>query len=48
MDRQDIGPLEQLVLGNQDCARGFGGLGRHVLAPGNQVHSKSGPDPRDL
>src|SRR6267143_4527858 len=28
MDRQDIGPLEQLVLGNQDCARGFGGLGR--------------------
>src|SRR6202158_2273898 len=48
MDRQDIGPLEQLVLGNQDCARGFGGLGRHVLAPGNQIHSKSAPDPRDL
>src|SRR4029077_2381763 len=48
MDRQDIGPLEQLVLGNQDCPRGFGGLGRHVLAPGNQLHSKSGPDPRDL
>src|SRR6267154_438624 len=48
MDRQDVGPLEQLVLGNQDCARGFGGLGRHVLAPGNQIHSKSGPDPRDL
>src|SRR6202158_4792690 len=45
MDRQDIGPLEQLVLGNQDCARGFG---RHVLAPGNQIHSKSAPDPRDL
>ena len=27
MDRQDVGPLEQLVLGNQDSARGFGGLG---------------------
>src|SRR5216683_1039977 len=48
MDRQDVGPLEQLVLGNQDCARGFGGLGRHVLAPGNQIHSKSAPNPRDL
>src|SRR5467141_3684657 len=48
MDRQDIGPLEDLVLGNKDCARGFGGLGRHVLAPGNQIHSKSAPDPRDL
>src|SRR5260221_14204610 len=24
MDRQDIGPLEELVLGNQGCARGFG------------------------
>src|SRR5437660_6565861 len=48
MDRQNVGPLEQLVLGNQDCARGFGGLGRHVLAPGNQIHSKSAPDPRDL
>src|SRR5258706_15679671 len=48
MDRQDIGPLEQLVLGNQDCACGFGGLGRHVLAPGNQIHSKSAPNPRDL
>src|SRR5216684_78201 len=48
MDRQDVGPLEQLVLGNQDCARCFGGLGRHVLAPGNQIHSKSAPDPRDL
>src|SRR3984893_1585331 len=48
MDRQDDGPPEQLVLGNQDCARGLGGLGRHVLAPGNQIHSKSAPDPRDL
>jgi hypothetical protein len=48
MDRQDIGPLEQLVLGHEDCACGFGGLGRHVLAPTNQLHSKSGPDPRDL
>ena len=48
MDRQDIGPLEQLFLGNQDCARGLGGLVRHVLAPGNQIHSKSTPDPRDL
>src|SRR5712675_1610198 len=48
MDRQDVRPLEQLVLGNQDCARCFGGLGRHVLAPGNQIHSKSAPDPRDL
>src|SRR5437868_716671 len=48
MDRQDVGALEQLVLGNQDCARSFGGLGRHVLAPGNQIHSKSAPDPRDL
>src|SRR6266446_6538670 len=48
MDRQDVGPLEQLVLGNQDCARSFGCLGRHVLAPGNQIHSKSAPDPRDL
>src|SRR6266478_8438231 len=26
MDRQDVGPLEQLVLGNQNSARGFGGL----------------------
>src|SRR5882724_5883673 len=24
MDRQDVGPLEQLVLGNQDCARSVG------------------------
>src|SRR5580692_205806 len=40
MDRQDIGSLEQLVLGNQGCARCFGGLGRHVLAPGKQIHSK--------
>src|SRR5437016_2007150 len=48
MDRHDVSPLEQLVLGNQNCARGFGGLGRHVLAPGNQIHSKSAPDPRDL
>src|SRR6266849_1755637 len=48
MDRQDVGPLEQLVLKNQDCARGFGALGRQVLAPGNQIHSKSTPDPRDL
>src|SRR5260370_41724227 len=24
MDRQDIGLLEQLVLGHEDCARGFG------------------------
>src|SRR5260370_29646558 len=48
MDRQDVSPLEQLVLGNQDCARGFSGIGRHVLAPGNEIHSKSAPDPRDL
>src|ERR1700682_6267208 len=48
MDRQDVGLLEQLVLGNQDCTRGFGGFGRHVLAPGNQIHSKSASDPRDL
>src|SRR5258708_39485555 len=48
VDRQDVGLLEQLVLGNQDCARGFGGLGRHVLAPGNRIHSKGAPDPRDL
>src|SRR4029077_10724053 len=45
MDRQDVGPLEELVLGNQGCARGFGGLGRHVLAPGNQIHSESAPNP---
>src|SRR5713226_3162784 len=37
MDRQDVGPLEQLILGDQDCARCFGSLGRHVLAPGNQI-----------
>src|SRR5882724_2692223 len=48
MDRQDVGPLEQLLLGNQDCARGLGGLGCHVLAPGNQIHSKRAPNPRDL
>src|SRR5258708_941375 len=48
MDRQDVGPLEQLVLGNQNRARGFGGLWRHVLAPGNQIHSKSDPNPRNL
>src|SRR3989454_8200506 len=27
MDRQDVGQLEQLLLGNQDCACGLGGLG---------------------
>src|SRR5712671_3092385 len=48
MDRQDVGPLEELVPGNQDCARGFGGLGRHVLAPSNQIHSKGAPNPRNL
>src|SRR6267154_4326463 len=48
MDRQDVGPLDQLVLGDQNRARGFGGLWPHVLAPGNQIHSKSDPDPRDL
>src|ERR1700680_4224271 len=41
MDRQDIGPLEQLVLRNQDCASGFGSLSRHILTPGDQVHSES-------
>src|ERR1700682_6136911 len=30
MDRQDVGPLEQLVLGDQDCAGGFGYLRRLV------------------
>src|SRR5437879_6299414 len=40
--------LEQMVLGHQDRAGGRGGLGRHVLAPGNQIHSKRAPDPRDL
>jgi hypothetical protein len=48
MDRQNVGPLEQLLLGNQDCAHGFGGLGSQVLAPGNQIHSKSAADARDL
>src|SRR5580700_6727445 len=51
MDRQDVGPLEQLVLGDQECASGFGGfggLGPHVPAPGNQIHAKSAPNPRDL
>src|SRR6266446_6466296 len=48
MDRQDVGPLEQLVLGNQNRARGFSGLWHHVLAPGNQIHSKSAPNPRNL
>src|SRR6267143_3811516 len=43
MDRENIGPLEHLVFGNQDCAHGFGGLDRHVLAPGNQIHSKCAP-----
>src|SRR6202049_3747967 len=37
MDRQDVGPLEQLVFGNQDCARGFGGLWRQGVAPGTQL-----------
>src|SRR6266852_4576313 len=46
MDRQDVGPLEQLILGNQECARCFGSLGRQVLAPGKQIHSKSAPNPR--
>src|SRR6202171_4729856 len=48
MDRQDVGLLKQLVLGNQDRARRFRSIGCHVLAPGNQLHSKSVPDPRDL
>src|SRR5579863_9273301 len=48
MNRQDIRLLEQLILGYKDCARSFSGLGRHVLAPGNQIHSKSAPNPRDL
>ena len=43
-----VGSLKQLVLGDQDCARRFGSLGCHVLAPANQLHSKSAPDPRDL
>src|SRR5579863_3395490 len=48
MDRQDIGLLEQRVLGYQDCARGAGTFGRHVLAPGDQTHSKGAPNPRYL
>src|SRR5579863_6307305 len=48
MDRQEISLFEQLLLGNQGCAHSFGGLGRYVLAPGNQVHSKSLPNSRDL
>src|SRR3984893_245707 len=48
MDRQNVGLLKQLVLGNQDRARRFRSIGCHVLAPGNQLHSKSAPDPRDL
>src|SRR5580700_2503285 len=40
MDRQDVGPLEQLFLRNQECRRSFGALASHVLAPGNQIHSK--------
>src|SRR5579863_4774851 len=32
MDRQDVGLLEQLVLGYEDCAHSSGGLGRHILA----------------
>src|SRR5260370_21051028 len=48
MDRPDVGPLEQLVLGNQNRARRFGGLWRHVLAPGNQLHSNSDSNPRNL
>jgi len=48
MDRQEISLFEQLILGNQGCAHSFGGLGRHALAPGNQVHSKSPPNSRDL
>src|SRR4029077_6243404 len=48
MERPYVPPLEQLVLGNQDCARCFGGLGGQVLAPGNQIHSKSAANPRDL
>src|SRR5260370_9822831 len=48
MHRKDVCPLEQLVLGNQECARGLCGLVRHVLAPGNQIHSKSLPNPSDL
>src|SRR5271163_3286433 len=48
MDRQEISLFEQLSLGNQGCARSFGGLGRQVLAPGNQIHSKSPPNSGDL
>jgi 4-amino-4-deoxy-L-arabinose transferase-like glycosyltransferase len=49
MDRQNVGPLEQLVLGNQDCRlAALAGSGVNILAPGNQVHSKGAPDPRDL
>src|SRR5467141_2904626 len=48
MDSQDLGPVEQCVLGNQNRARGFDGLWRHVLAPGNHIHSKSAPNPRNL
>src|ERR1700687_3082635 len=32
MDRKDVSPLEQLVLGNQDCAPGSGRRRRRVLA----------------
>src|ERR1700682_4001918 len=44
MDREDVGALEQLLFGDQDCARGSGTLGRQVLAPSNQIHTKSAHD----
>src|SRR5438445_3204379 len=47
MDRQNVGSLEQLVPRHQDCDGGCGGFGRHVLAPGDQIHAKRAPDPRD-
>src|SRR5260370_30024750 len=47
MDRQDVGPLEQLILGDQDFAPGFGSLRRPVLAPRKQIPSTSAPNPRD-
>ena len=44
----DVGPAEQLVLCDKGRARGLRGLGRHVLAPGDDFHAEGEANAGDL
>jgi hypothetical protein len=48
VDGHHIGLAEQLVLRDQCRPRGFSDLGRHVLAPGDDLMPKASPMARDL